>query len=100
MTALLVVNKPQDSLSGAGQGSGQGRLPDRPSAVCSRVLLVHRLDAATSGMMVFALTKAARKPWPTGSEKRQTKKVYVARLSGLLEPKEGTVDLPLCVDSG
>jgi tRNA pseudouridine32 synthase/23S rRNA pseudouridine746 synthase len=48
--------------------------------------------------MVFALTKAVQGNLGQQFEKRQTKKVYVARLSGLLEPKEGTVDLPLCVD--
>jgi tRNA pseudouridine32 synthase/23S rRNA pseudouridine746 synthase len=48
--------------------------------------------------MVFALNKAAQGNLGQQFEKRQTKKVYIARLWGHLEPKEGTVDLPLCVD--
>lgn len=98
-SALLVVNKPAGLLSVPGKDPGkEDCLIDRLRRVFPEVLLVHRLDCDTSGVMVFALTKAAQGSLGQQFEKRQTKKVYVARLSGLLEPKEGTVDLPLCVD--
>ena len=98
-SALLVVNKPAGLLSVPGKDPGkEDCLIDRLRRVFPEVLLVHRLDCDTSGVMVFALTKAAQGNLGQQFEKRQTKKVYVARLSGLLEPKEGTVDLPLCVD--
>lgn len=98
-SALLVVDKPAGLLSVPGKDPGkEDCLIDRLRRVFPEVLLVHRLDCDTSGVMVFALTKAAQGNLGQQFEKRQTKKVYVARLSGLLEPKEGTVDLPLCVD--
>ena len=98
-SALLVVNKPAGLLSVPGKDPGkEDCLIDRLRRVFPEVLLVHRLDCDTSGVMVFALTKATQGNLGQQFEKRQTKKVYVARLSGLLEPKEGTVDLPLCVD--
>lgn len=98
-SALLVVNKPAGLLSVPGKDPGkEDCLIGRLRRVFPEVLLVHRLDCDTSGVMVFALTKAAQGNLGQQFEKRQTKKVYVARLSGLLEPKEGTVDLPLCVD--
>ncbi|HBU15922.1 MAG TPA: RNA pseudouridine synthase [Gemmobacter sp.] len=98
-SALLIVNKPAGLLSVPGKDPGkEDCLIDRLRRVFPEVLLVHRLDCDTSGVMVFALTKAAQGNLGQQFEKRQTKKIYIARLWGHLEPKEGTVDLPLCVD--
>ena len=98
-SALLIVNKPAGLLSVPGKDPGkEDCLIDRLRRVFPEVLLVHRLDCDTSGVMVFAVNKAAQGNLGQQFEKRQTKKVYLARLWGLLEPKEGTVDLPLCVD--
>lgn len=98
-SALLIVDKPAGLLSVPGKDPGkEDCLIDRLRRVFPEVLLVHRLDCDTSGVMVFALTKAAQGNLGQQFEKRQTKKIYVARLAGRLEPKEGTVDLPLCVD--
>ncbi|GGW40419.1 pseudouridine synthase [Gemmobacter lanyuensis] len=98
-SALLIVDKPAGLLSVPGKDPGkEDCLIDRLRRVFPEVLLVHRLDCDTSGVMVFALTKAVQGNLGQQFEKRQTKKIYVARLAGRLEPKEGTVDLPLCVD--
>ena len=48
--------------------------------------------------MVFGLTPHAQRHLGLQFEKRQTKKTYLARVAGRLEPKTGTVDLPLIVD--
>jgi tRNA pseudouridine32 synthase/23S rRNA pseudouridine746 synthase len=48
--------------------------------------------------MVFALTAHAQKSLGQQFEARKVRKTYLARLSGRLEPKTGTVDLPLIVD--
>lgn len=96
---LLVVNKPAGLLSVPGKG------PDLTDCLLSRVqdafptaLLVHRLDRDTSGVMVFGQTPHAQRHLGLQFEKRQMKKTYVARVFGHLEPKTGTVDLPLIVD--
>ncbi|TCM87003.1 pseudouridine synthase [Rhodovulum steppense] len=97
--ALLVVNKPHGLLSVPGKGAHLADcLLSRVQAAFPEALLVHRLDRDTSGVMIFALTPQAQRHLGLQFEKRQTKKTYVARLWGLLEPKTGTVDLPLIVD--
>ena len=48
--------------------------------------------------MVFGLTPYAQRNLSMQFETRSTKKTYVARVWGQLEPKVGTVDLPLIVD--
>ncbi|MCL4140154.1 UNVERIFIED_CONTAM: hypothetical protein GTU68_014059 [Idotea baltica] len=96
---ILIVNKPSGLLSVPGKG------PELADCLMARILeafpqalLIHRLDRDTSGVMVFALTPHAQRHIGLQFEKRQTKKTYVARVLGKLEPKTGTVDLPLIVD--
>lgn len=97
--SLLVANKPAGLLSVPGKGPDKADcLIARLRVVAPEVLLVHRLDTDTSGVMVFAMSPAAQASLGQQFEKRQTKKIYIARLWGLLEPREGRVDLPLTVD--
>jgi tRNA pseudouridine32 synthase/23S rRNA pseudouridine746 synthase len=97
--AILVVDKPAGLLSVPGKGEDLADcLISRIQALYPEVLLVHRLDRDTSGVMVFALTRHAQRELSAQFEARKTKKAYRARLWGHLEPKEGTVDLPLIVD--
>ena len=96
---IVVVDKPAGLLSVPGKGEHLADcLLERLRAVFPEVLLVHRLDRDTSGVMVFALTPHAQRHLGLQFEKRQAKKSYVARLQGRLEPRSGTVDLPLIVD--
>jgi len=96
---ILIVNKPSGLLSVPGKGEHLADcLIARVQAAFPQALLVHRLDRDTSGVMVFALTPHAQRHLGLQFEKRQTKKTYVARVAGRLEPKTGTVDLPLIVD--
>ncbi len=96
---ILVVNKPAGLLSVPGKGAHLADcLLSRIQAAFPQALLVHRLDRDTSGVMVFALTPHAQRHLGLQFEKRQVKKTYVARVAGRLEPRKGTVDLPLIVD--
>lgn len=96
---ILVVDKQSGLLSVPGKGAHKADcLIERLKGIYPEVLLVHRLDADTSGVMIFALTAHAQRHLGLQFEHRQTRKHYIARLWGALEPKEGTVDLPLCVD--
>ncbi len=96
---LLFVSKPSGLLSVPGKGS---HLADcmiaRLQDYCADILLVHRLDCDTSGLMVFAKTPHAQRHLGLQFEKRQTKKVYTAWVEGLPEDKKGEVDLPIIVD--
>ena len=96
---LLVVAKPAGLLTVPGRGD---HLADcvlaRLKAVDPEVLLCHRLDRDTSGVMVFARRKAAQRAMGLLFERRKVRKRYVARVAGAVAEAEGTVDLPLIVD--
>ena len=96
---MIVVNKPAGLLSVPGRGDHLADcLLTRLQAAFPETLLVHRLDRDTSGVMVFALTPHAQRHLSQQFEKRSARKSYVARLAGRLDPKSGSVDLPLIVD--
>lgn len=96
---IVVLNKPAGLLSVPGKAAHLADcLLTRVQEVFPTALLVHRLDRDTSGVMVFGLTPHAQRHLGLQFEKRQVKKTYVARVRGRLEPKTGTVDLPLIVD--
>lgn len=96
---VLVVAKPSGLLSVPGRGEDkEDCLINRLRGAFPTILLVHRLDQDTSGVMVFGLTPHAQRNLSKQFEERRVKKVYVARLAGRLEPKSGKVDLPLIVD--
>ena len=96
---ILVVDKPAGLLSVPGKGPELADcLIERLRVPFPEVLLVHRLDRDTSGVMIFALTAPAQRHLGLQFEKRQTKKTYVARVAGRVSEREGRVDLPLCVD--
>ncbi|HSF64273.1 MAG TPA: RluA family pseudouridine synthase [Paracoccaceae bacterium] len=96
---LIVADKPSGLLSVPGKLEGrQDCLQSRLAAAYPRALLVHRLDCDTSGVIIFAKTKAAQGALGKQFESRQTEKTYVARVYGDLRPDKGRVDLPLCAD--
>ena len=96
---VVLVDKPAGLLSVPGKGEDlTDCLIARVRAVFPQVLLVHRLDRDTSGVMIFALTPHAQRHLGLQFENRQTKKTYVARVWGEMTVREGTVDLPLIVD--
>lgn len=96
---ILVVAKPAGLLSVPGRGEDKSDcLIERLRGAFPTILLVHRLDQDTSGVMIFGLTPYAQRNLSKQFEDRKVKKTYVARLAGRLQPKTGTVDLPLIVD--
>ena len=96
---LLIVNKPAGLLSVPGRDPTLADcLITRIQAEYPRALLVHRLDRDTSGVMVFALSPYAQRHLGLQFEKRQTKKIYIARVYGQVEANSGTLDLPIIVD--
>lgn len=96
---LLAINKPSGLLSVPGKAlEHRDCLETRVKDAYPDALLVHRLDMDTSGVMIFAHNKTAQKHLGSQFFKRQLKKTYVARVSGVMVHDEGTVDLPLIVD--
>lgn len=96
---LVLVDKPSGLLTVPGKGAHLADcLIARVQRAFPAALLVHRLDRDTSGLVAFALTRAAQRDLNLQFEERQTKKTYVARIWGLMTENEGRVDLPLTVD--
>ncbi len=96
---LLVVDKPAGLLSVPGKLEGrEDCLITRLQAARWDALVVHRLDCDTSGVIIFARTKAAQGFLGQEFEKRRARKTYVARVWGQMAEDHGHVDLPLCSD--
>lgn len=97
---LVAVNKPAGMLSVPGKmdiDSVYQRLVTRyPDA--TGPMIVHRLDMATSGLLLIAKTKAVHQNLQAQFKNRTVKKRYIALLDGSIPFDEGTIDLPLCPD--
>jgi tRNA pseudouridine32 synthase / 23S rRNA pseudouridine746 synthase len=102
--ALLVFDKPAGLLAVPGRGEDkQDCLATRAQAEFPDALVVHRLDMATSGLIVMARGLPAQRAPNLAFEKRQVHKQYAAVVHGLLAPPDaqdgwGLVDLPLILD--
>jgi len=96
---LLIVNKPAGLLSVPGRGEDkQDCLSARIQQRFPNALVVHRLDMATSGLMVFARGEAMQRELSRMFREREVTKRYVALVAGVLENEVGEIDLPLIVD--
>ena len=99
--ALLVLNKPSGLLSVPGRGEDkQDCLSARAQAQFPDALVVHRLDMATSGLIVMARGMAAQRALSAAFERREVHKRYLAVVAGLLPVSSDwqTIDLPILVD--
>ncbi|QSX30557.1 bifunctional tRNA pseudouridine(32) synthase/23S rRNA pseudouridine(746) synthase RluA [Shewanella cyperi] len=95
---IIVLNKPSGLLS------VPGRDPAHHDSIWSRVKeahphsqIVHRLDMATSGVIVLALRRSAESELKRQFRDRETQKVYYARVAGHVK-SSGSVNLPLICD--
>lgn len=96
---IVVVNKQPGILSVSGnKPQFQDSIIYRLQQKYSYVESVHRLDMATSGIMVAALSKLADREIKKQFRERTPKKEYIARVWGHVEQDSGKVDLPLICD--
>ena len=99
--ALLVLNKPAGLLSVPGRGADkQDCLSARVQAHFADALVVHRLDMATSGLLLMARSADAQRTINHAFATGLVQKRYVAQVAGLLDP-DGiwrTIDLAIAVD--
>lgn len=97
---MAVINKPSEFLSVPGKSdldSVYERMREKyPDA--TGPLIVHRLDMATSGLMLIAKTKDAHKRLQRQFIQHSIQKRYIALLDGIIKEDEGTIELPLRVD--
>ena len=97
--ACIVVDKPSGLLSVPGRGAHlQDCLATRVQALFDDALVVHRLDMATSGLMLFARGSAAQRTLSRAFAQREVHKRYVAVVQGRPDPDHGEIALPLIAD--
>jgi tRNA pseudouridine32 synthase/23S rRNA pseudouridine746 synthase len=83
---LIVVNKPAGLLAVPGRGAGkQDCAASRVQAEFSDALVVHRLDMATSGLLLFARGAKMQSLLSRMFRERAVQKRYVAVVAGKLE---------------
>ena len=97
---LIVVSKPYEFLSVPGihiQDSVYTRIKQQVKNI-SGPIIVHRLDMATSGLLVLAKNKKAHKSLQSQFINKTVQKRYTALLDGIVTDNKGTINLPLRVD--
>ncbi len=97
-----VIEKPSGLLSVPGRG------PEKFDSIASRFRehfpesiqqpAAHRLDMATSGLIIMAKTKEAHRHFSIQFQKRTVHKQYEALIEGILESEGGTIELPFRLD--
>ena len=96
---IIVVNKPSGLLSVPGREKAHhDSVWYRVSRVFPSASIVHRLDMATSGLIILARNKAAHRHLSHQFAERITQKRYYARLYGTPDSADGLVNVPLNVD--
>ena len=94
---ILVLNKPSGLLSVPGK-EHTDCLQARVQRVFPTATVVHRLDMATSGLMVMALNKSAHRHISKQFELREIAKTYQAMVFNIVQQDFGEINLPLICD--
>ena len=97
--ALVAVNKPAGMLSVPGRGDDkQDCAAARVQSLYPDALIVHRLDMATSGILLFARGLEVQRRLGIAFAQREVHKRYVAVVHGRIDGDQGEIDLPLSAD--
>lgn len=96
---IIIIDKAPGILSVPGRGADKlDSISHRLSLQFDEIHIVHRLDMATSGIMVFARNKDALRHLQQQFQHRQTEKSYQAIVAGILTPHQGAINLPMRCD--
>lgn len=100
---ILVINKPKNMVVHPAVGNTSGTLVN---AVLGKTKLsdyngdfrpgiVHRLDKDTTGVLVIAKNNVAHQKIAEQIQNRETKKIYIALVRGVIKEDNGVIDLPI-----
>lgn len=95
---LLIINKPAGMLSVPGK-ERQTSIYDLAREAYPEAdgpMIVHRLDMATSGLLIIAKDKKTHQHLQAQFKNRSIRKKYIALLDGVVPEDEGTIELSLC----
>jgi len=97
--SLIVVDKPPGLLAVQGRGeAGRDNLAARVQALFADALVVHRIDMATSGLMLFARGAAMQRQLSMAFARGEVAKQYVAVVYGEVQGEAGTIAAALAAD--
>lgn len=96
---MVVLNKPSGLLSVPGRG------PDHADSLASRIQreipearIAHRLDMATSGLLIMARGLEMERRLSIAFQRREVEKRYIAVVAGKPSPEAGEIEMPLITD--
>ncbi|WP_233341688.1 pseudouridine synthase [Robiginitomaculum antarcticum] len=96
---IIVASKPPGLLSVDGKSDGhKDSLSSRMAAAYPGARIVHRLDMATSGVIIFARTPEAMRHIGLQFERRHVEKSYIAQISGHPDSDNGEIDAAIICD--
>ncbi len=97
---ILAVNKPAGMLSVPGKTPNKSlqELIEKRFSPQNKPLIIHRLDMATSGILLLAKTPFIYHIMQSIFKSRYIEKQYIAILDGYITQKEGTISLPLVLN--
>ena len=95
---LLIINKPAGMLSVPGKERQTSiyDLARKAYPEAEGPMIVHRLDMATSGLLIIAKDKKTHQHLQAQFKNRSIRKKYIALLNGVVPEDEGTIELSLC----
>jgi 23S rRNA pseudouridine1911/1915/1917 synthase len=96
---LVAVNKPAGLLSIPDREGKEISLKQMLLAKYGEIFTVHRLDKATSGVIVFAKDEATHKQLSQLFENRLTDKIYYGLVHGSVTPQKGKIEEPIIMHS-
>ncbi|TEU21841.1 MAG: RluA family pseudouridine synthase [Gammaproteobacteria bacterium] len=96
---LLIINKPSGLAVHSGSGVTIGVIEALRSMYKDPVELVHRLDRATSGILLIAKKRSVLKNLHEQLNQHQMEKRYTALVKGTWSKKRHTIDAPLYQNS-
>ena len=97
--AIVVIDKPAGLLAVPGRGeAGRDNAASRLQHIFPDALTVHRLDMATSGLLLFARGATVQRQLSAAFAARLVHKRYVAVVNGWLEGDSGEISAPLAAD--
>ncbi|MBX9782367.1 MAG: RluA family pseudouridine synthase [Chitinophagaceae bacterium] len=96
----IALNKPSGLLSIPDREQTEPSLKDFLNEKYGKVFIVHRLDKATSGLILFAKDEDTHKFLSKQFEERTVEKLYTGLVNGTLMTKEGSVDAPIMEHPG
>ncbi|MCB1501654.1 MAG: RluA family pseudouridine synthase [Bauldia sp.] len=100
---VFVFNKPAGLAVQGGSGLSRhvdGMLEALRDGKDQKPRLVHRLDRATSGVLVVARTRLAAQKLAASFRSRATKKIYWALVKGVPKPRQGRISTWLAKEDG